>query len=53
MGFDTFDDGHTYVHLIWKLYLAQLVRGGAHVCDVAVYYPIEGIHASLLPSGHE
>ena len=30
--------------------LAQLLRGGAHVCDIAVYYPIEGVHAVLLPS---
>ena len=30
--------------------LAQLLRGGSHVCDIAVYYPIEGIHAILLPS---
>jgi len=35
VGLDTFDDGHTYVHLIWKLYLTQLVRTSA--LDVPIY----------------
>ena len=31
--------------------LSQLVSGGLHVCDIVVYYPIEGIQACLLPCG--
>lgn len=30
--------------------LAQLLRGGTHVCDIALYYPIEGVHAAFVPS---
>lgn len=35
LGLDTFDHGHTYVHVIWKLYLAQLARGRS--VDVPIY----------------
>ena len=38
LGLDTFDDSHTYVHVIWKLYLAQLVRGAS--VDVPIYVGI-------------
>jgi len=29
--------------------LALLLRGGSHICDVAVYYPIEAVQGYLLP----
>lgn len=28
LGLDTFDDGDTYIHLMWKIYLAELARSG-------------------------
>ncbi|RMH41687.1 MAG: hypothetical protein D6689_10360 [Deltaproteobacteria bacterium] len=51
VGLDTFDDSDVYVHLIWKFYLAELVRGSA--VDVPIYTGVGPWIAEHDHAGHD